>query len=67
MLDISDWAAAELTRLLPQAEALIKRTGNVYEANVRRRLLKMAKYLEKNAERKQIRQKRVGETAQKGS
>lgn len=51
MLSISDWAAQELVKLLPQAEGLIKRTDNVREANIRRRLIKMAKYIE-NAERK---------------
>jgi replicative DNA helicase len=51
MLSISDWAAQELVKLLPQAEGLIKRTDNVREANIRRRLIKMAKYID-NAERK---------------
>jgi replicative DNA helicase len=51
MLSISDWAAQELVKLLPQAEELIKRTDNVREANIRRRLIKMAKYID-NAERK---------------
>lgn len=51
MLSISDWAAQELVKLLPQAEELIKRTDNVREANIKRRLIKMAKYID-NAERK---------------
>lgn len=52
MLSISDWAAQELARLLPQAEAIIPKTDNVHDANVRRRLKLMARYIRnKNAEK----------------
>lgn len=65
MLGISDWAAQELVKLLPQAEALIKRSDDVYEANIRRRLKLMAKYIE-NAERKKHKL-RMGKTAEDDS
>lgn len=65
MLSISDWAAHELVKLLPLAESIIPRTDNVREANIRRRLIKMAKYIE-NAERKKHKL-RMGETAEDDS
>lgn len=61
MLSISDWAAHELVRLLPQAEELIPRTDDVRNANIRRRLKLLAKYIE-NAERKKHKL-RMGKTA----
>lgn len=66
MLSISNWAAQELVKLLPQAEGIIPRTDNVREANIRRRLIKMAKYIN-NAERKKQQQKGMGKTAQASS
>lgn len=66
MLSISNWAAQELVKLLPQAEGIIPRTANVREANIRRRLIKMAKYIN-NAERKKQQQKGMGKTAQASS
>jgi len=60
MLSISDWAAHELVKLLPQAEALIQRGDDVHVANIKRRLIKMAKYID-NADRKRHKL-RMGET-----
>ena len=65
MLSISDWAAHELATILPQAVELIKHSDNVHDANIKRRLIKMAKYMS-NAERKKHKL-RVGKAAEASS
>lgn len=55
-----------MVKLLPQAEVLIQRNDDVHVANVKRRLIKMAKYIE-NADKKRQRKKRVGKTTEDDS
>jgi hypothetical protein len=65
MLSISNQVAAELARLLPQAAEIIPTSDDVHAANVRRRLIKLAKYIG-NAERKEHKL-RMGETTERDS